>query len=123
MPLPAVAPSPAAPEGAPGIVPSAPSEVGLATWYGSAFAGRRTASGERFDPAAMTAAHRKLPIGTWGEVRRPDTGARVVVRVNDRGPWGDSRRIIDLSRAAADVLGVTKTGVLRVEVRVVATTP
>ena len=97
----------------------APDEVGLATWYGQAFAGRKTASGERFDPGAMTAAHRKLPFGTWVEVRRADTGSRVRVRVTDRGPWGDARRIIDLSRAAADLIGLTRDGVARVELRVV----
>src|ERR1700722_9756080 len=78
-----------------------PDEVGLATWYGSQFAGKKTANGERFDPRAMTAAHRHLPFGTWVDVRRPDTGRSVRVRINDRGPWGDSRRVIDLSRAAA----------------------
>ena len=103
-----------------GSVPHvAPDEVGLATWYGQAFAGRKTASGERFDPGAMTAAHRKLPFGTWVEVRRADTGSRVRVRVTDRGPWGDARRIIDLSRAAADLIGLTRDGVARVELRVV----
>ena len=98
---------------------SAPDEVGLATWYGQAFAGRKTASGERFDPSAMTAAHRKLPFGTWVEVRRRDTGSVVRVRITDRGPWGDNRRIIDLSRAAADVIGLTREGVTSVELRIV----
>jgi rare lipoprotein A len=101
-------------------VAEAPYEVGLATWYGAAFAGRRTANGERFDPTAMTAAHLKLPFGTWVEVRRPDNGKKVVVRITDRGPWGDSRRIIDLSRAAADVIDLTAAGVAKVELRVVA---
>jgi rare lipoprotein A len=96
-----------------------PDEVGIATWYGSQFAGKRTADGERFDPGAMTAAHRKLPFGTWVEVRRPDTGRSVRVRVNDRGPWGDARRVIDLSRAAARELGILGEGTVRVELRVV----
>jgi rare lipoprotein A len=96
-----------------------PDEVGIATWYGREFAGKRTASGERFDPDAMTAAHRKLPFGTWVEVRRPDTGRSVRVRVNDRGPWGDARRVIDLSRAAAKDLGMLGDGKVRVELRVV----
>jgi rare lipoprotein A len=96
-----------------------PDQVGIATWYGSQFAGRRTASGERFDPGAMTAAHRKLPFGTWVEVRRRDTGRSVRVRVNDRGPWGDDRRVIDLSRAAARELGILGEGKVQVELRVV----
>lgn len=95
-------------------------EVGLATWYGAALAGRRTASGERFDPSQMTAAHRELPFGTWVEVTRLDTGQSVRVRINDRGPFGHKDRIIDLSHAAAAQLGVVKAGVARVEVRVVA---
>jgi rare lipoprotein A len=66
----------------------------------------------------MTAAHRKLPLGTWVVVRRPDTGQTVRVRINDRGPFGDDRRVIDLSRAAADALGVTAMGVAPVEVYV-----
>jgi rare lipoprotein A len=94
-------------------------QVGYATWYGRAFAGRRTASGERFDPARMTAAHRTLPFGTWVEVTRVDTRASVRVRVTDRGPWGHEDRIIDLSQAAAARIGLTKVGMTRVEVRVV----
>jgi rare lipoprotein A len=94
-------------------------QTGLATWYGAALAGHKTASGERFDPAGMTAAHRTLPLGTWVEVTRPDTGRRVRVRINDRGPFGDSRRVIDLSRAAADALEMTRLGVVPVEIRVV----
>lgn len=97
-----------------------PDEVGMATWYGAAFAGRKTASGERFDPERLTAAHRKLPFGTWVEVRRIDTGRTVRVRINDRGPWGDARRIIDLSRRAAQDLDVVRDGVVRVELRVVS---
>lgn len=98
----------------------APDQVGLATWYGTSFAGKKTASGERFDPSAMTAAHRKLPFGTWVEVRRVDTGGVVRVRITDRGPWGDDRKIIDLSQAAADKLGVVSVGVAKVELRVVS---
>ena len=94
-------------------------QVGLATWYGGAFAGKKTASGERFDPTKYTAAHRTLKFGTWVEVRRPDTGRSVRVRINDRGPWGDDRRIIDLSRKAAEELDVVREGVSRVELRVV----
>lgn len=94
-------------------------QVGLATWYGAELAGHKTASGERFDPAGMTAAHRKLPLGTWVDVRRVDTGRSVRVRINDRGPWGDARKVIDLSRRAAEVLGMIKEGAVKVEVRVV----
>jgi rare lipoprotein A len=96
-----------------------PDEVGLATWYGAQFAGKKTANGERFDPAALTAAHRHLPFGTWVEVRRPDTGRSIRVRINDRGPWGDDRRVIDLSRAAAVQLDIVGMGVAPVEIRVV----
>ncbi len=96
-----------------------PDEVGMATWYGSQFAGKKTSNGERFDPSAMTAAHRKLPFGTWVEVRRRDTGRTVRVRINDRGPWGDARRVIDLSRAAASQLGILNEGKVQVELRVV----
>ena len=96
-----------------------PDEVGLATWYGAQFAGKKTASGERFDPRALTAAHRHLPFGTWVEVRRPDTGRSIRVRINDRGPWGDSRRVIDLSRAAAADLDIVGLGSAPVEIRIV----
>lgn len=94
-------------------------QEGYATWYGAAFAGRPTASGERFDPSQMTAAHRTLPFGTWVEVTRVDTGQSVRVRINDRGPFGHEDRIIDLSRGAADKLGLVKAGVARVQLRVV----
>ena len=95
-------------------------QTGLATWYGGAFAGKKTANGERFDPTKYTAAHRKLPFGTWVEVRRPDTGRTVRVRINDRGPFGDDKRIIDLSRKAAEDLDVVREGVSRVEHRVIS---
>jgi rare lipoprotein A len=106
--------TPAYPEGGP-----LPDQVGLATWYGPRFAGKPTSSGEPFDPRAMTAAHRKLPFGTWVDVRRPDTGLTVRVRINDRGPFGDDRRIIDLSEEAARELGILGAGVARVELYVV----
>jgi rare lipoprotein A len=110
-----------APAVAPGAPPSgAPDQVGLATWYGDALAGHRTASGEPFDPRAMTAAHRTLPLGTWVLVTRPDTGQTVRVRINDRGPFGDPRRVIDVSRAAAERLEMVRLGVARVEIRRVA---
>ncbi len=92
---------------------------GLATWYGGSFAGKKTANGEIFDPTKLTAAHRKLPFGTWVEVRRPETGRTVRVRINDRGPFGDERRVIDLSRKAAEELDLIRDGVAKVELRVV----
>lgn len=98
----------------------APDQIGIATWYGSAFAGKKTSNGERFDPTKMTAAHRKLPFGTWVEVRRPDTGRTVRVRINDRGPWGNESRVIDLSRKAAEQLDIVKEGTMRVEIRIVS---
>ena len=102
--------------------PAPRSEVqsGNATWYGAKLAGHSTASGEVFDPRHMTAAHRTLPFGTWVEVTCLDTGRRVRVRITDRGPFGHEDRIIDLSRAAADVLGFRRRGIARVELRVVA---
>lgn len=96
-----------------------PDQVGSATWYGAEFAGKPTANGERFDPSQMTAAHRTLPFGTWVEVRRVDTGRAVRVRINDRGPWGNAKRIIDVSRRAAEHLDLVRVGVARVELRVV----
>jgi rare lipoprotein A len=95
------------------------SQAGMATWYGDALAGHKTASGERFDPSAMTAAHRTLPIGTWVEVTRVDTGKRVRVRINDRGPFGKHDRVIDLSKGAAKRIDMLRAGVVRVELRVV----
>lgn len=95
-------------------------QVGLASWYGSEFAGKRTANGETFDPRLFTGAHKQLPFGTWVEVRRLDTGRTVRVRINDRGPNGRAAaRVIDLSRRAAEDLDLVRTGVTRVEVRVV----
>jgi rare lipoprotein A len=94
-------------------------QVGYATWYGGRLAGHKTASGERFDPSQMTAAHRTLPFGTWVEVKRLDTGQSVRVRITDRGPFGDDERIIDLARAAAAKIDLIKAGLTKVEVRVV----
>jgi rare lipoprotein A len=94
-------------------------DEGIATWYGNEFAGRKTASGERFDPSAMTAAHRTLRFGTWVEVTRVDDGRTVRVRITDRGPFGHEGRIIDLSRAAAEKLGIVRAGVAKVKLRIV----
>ena len=83
---------------------------GLASWYGGKFHGRRTASGERFDMNELTAAHPSLPFGTRLRVRNPRNGREVEVRINDRGPF-TGKRIIDLSRAAADAIGLIQVGV------------
>ncbi|CAN7238724.1 septal ring lytic transglycosylase RlpA family protein [Phenylobacterium sp. LjRoot219] len=93
-------------------------QVGFASWYGRAFAGRRTASGERFDPNDMTAAHRTLPLGTIARVTNTETGHWVHVEVNDRGPYAHGR-ILDLSRQAAARLGMVNDGVARVKVQAV----
>lgn len=96
-------------------------EEGWASWYGSEVAGRRTASGEVFDPGRESAAHRTLPLPTWVEVTNLENGRALVVRVNDRGPFADpDRRIIDLSRAAAERLGLIGPGTARVRVRAVS---
>jgi rare lipoprotein A len=82
---------------------------GLASWYGPRFHGRRTASGERFDMHALTAAHPTLPFGTVVRVEVPQEGRSVDVRINDRGPH-IKQRVIDLSRAAARALGMLDPG-------------
>lgn len=92
-------------------------ETGLATWYGPGFGHQRTASGERFDPGALTAAHRTLPFGTRVRVTNLENGRHVVVRINDRGPWRKDR-VLDLSRAAARKLGFLDDGVARVRLEV-----
>jgi peptidoglycan lytic transglycosylase len=86
-------------------VSARPLQRGQASWYGSFHEGRRTANGETFRSAAMTAAHRTLPFGTRVRVTREGTGRSVVVRINDRGPFVKGR-IIDLSRAAAQAIGI-----------------
>lgn len=96
-----------------------PIEGGVASYYGKRFHGRRTASGERFDMHAMTAAHRTLPFGTLVEVTNPQNGETVTVRINDRGPF-HSDRVIDVSRAAATKLGLIGRGHGTVELALVA---
>ena len=90
-------------------------EAGMASWYGSAFQGRRTASGERFDMNQLTAAHKTLPLGTVVQVRNPLNGKTVDVTINDRGPFIKGR-VIDLSYRAALALGIVQAGRLPVEV-------
>ena len=92
---------------------------GVASWYGQDFHGLATSSGETYDMHAMTAAHTTLPLPTWVEVTNLANGKRVVVKVNDRGPFVDNR-LIDLSYAAATALDMVGTGTTRVEVRAVA---
>jgi rare lipoprotein A len=91
---------------------------GLATWYGDEQHGGPTASGERFNKNKMTAAHRKLRFGTRVRVTNKKNGRSVEVRINDRGPYGSSRRIIDVSEAAARRLGMIDAGVVPVIVEV-----
>ena len=91
-------------------------QEGRASYYSNRLAGHRTASGEPYEPTALTAAHRTLPLGSFIDVARPD-GRHVVVRVNDRGPYGHGR-ILDLSRRAASQIGMIRDGVAEVAVRV-----
>ncbi len=91
---------------------------GMAGWYGQEFAGRTTANGEIFDPLIMTAAHRSLPFGTVIDVKNSKTGATVRVRVNDRGPY-IGNRLIDLSYAAAQQIGIVDSGGGEVDIAVV----
>ncbi len=90
--------------------------VGIASWYGTLFHNRKTSNGERYDMLAMTAAHRNLPLPTYVQVTNLENGHRVIVKVNDRGPFAPNR-IIDLSYAAARKLHMTGRGTALVEVR------
>ncbi len=95
--------------------------IGEASWYGSYEQGRATASGERFDKRRVSAAHPTLPLPSYVEVTRLDTGQRMIVRINDRGPYARDR-IIDLSREAAHDLGIDRAGHALVRVRRVTPT-
>ncbi|UAK23572.1 septal ring lytic transglycosylase RlpA family protein [Sphingomonas nostoxanthinifaciens] len=90
--------------------------LGFASWYGGE-SGNRTANGERFRPDWITAAHTTLPLPTYVEVTALDTGRRIIVRINDRGPFVRGPRILDLSRGAAEQLGVRAKGMAAVRVR------
>lgn len=102
---------------APFITPQG-TEIGVSSWYGPGFHGQLTASGEVYDQDAMTAAHRTLPLGTWVEVRNLANGRVATVRVNDRGPYKVGR-VLDLSYAAAQQLGMVGPGTADVEIRLV----
>ena len=91
---------------------------GVASWYGKRFHGQKTASGERYDMYAMTAAHPILPIPSYARVTSVRTGKQVIVRINDRGPF-HSDRVIDLSYAAAYRLGLIGTGSGEVEIEAI----
>jgi rare lipoprotein A len=97
-------------------------ESGKLAWYGKKFAGRKTASGERFNPEAMTMAHKTLPFGTRVKVTNPANKKSVTVRVNDRGPT-QADRVGDVSLAAARQLGMIKPGVIDAELTVVGAAP
>jgi rare lipoprotein A len=92
---------------------------GVASWYGTKFHGKRTSSGEAYDMYAMTAAHKTLPIPAYAEVTNLDNGKRIIVKINDRGPFVKDR-LIDLSYVAARKLGITANGTGRVEVRTIS---
>ena len=97
-------------------------QIGIASWYGDAFNGKPTADGEIFDTQAYTAAHKTLPLPSIVEVTNLDNGRSMQLRLNDRGPFvGD--RLIDLSKGAADKLGVLRPGLARVRVRYIGPAP
>lgn len=87
---------------------------GMASYYGAELAGNRTASGERFNPSQLTAAHRTLPFGSMVRVTNISNGDSVIVRINDRGPFSH-RRVIDVSHAAAREIGMHRSGTARVK--------
>lgn len=95
-------------------------QIGSASWYGKAFQGKPTASGESYDMYAYTAAHRNLPLGTWVRVTNLRNGKSLIVKVNDRGPFVDmGNRIMDVSYAAARMLEFSGQGITRVKLEVV----
>ena len=90
-------------------------QTGVASWYGGSFHGRKTANGERFNMNTLTAAHKSLPLVTYAKVINLENNKSVVVKINDRGPF-HGNRIIDLSRAAAQKLGMIHKGTTKVQV-------
>jgi rare lipoprotein A len=117
---------PAAPVSAPSIAPAAKPaatvESGKLAWYGRKFAGHRTASGEAFNPDALTMAHKTLPFGTRVKVTNTKNKKNVTLRVNDRGPT-QADRVGDVSLAAARQLGMVRSGVIDADLEVVAAAP
>jgi len=93
-------------------------ERGVASWYGPGFHGNKTANGERYDMHKLTAAHRTLPLGSIAVVRSASTGRQVTVRINDRGPFAKGR-VLDLSLAGAEAIGMTGNGTDQIELQVV----
>jgi len=93
-------------------------ERGMASWYGPGFHGNKTANGERYDMHKLTAAHRTLPLGSIAVVRSATTGKEVTVRINDRGPFAKGR-VLDLSYAGAQTLGIVGHGTDQIELRVI----
>jgi rare lipoprotein A len=89
---------------------------GMASYYGRELAGNRTASGERFNPDELTAAHRTLAFGSKVRVTNMANGESVIVRINDRGPFGGHKRVIDVSHAAAKEIGLHRSGTARVSI-------
>ena len=109
-------PPPEPPSSAPSDAPSF-IQTGLASWYGRDFQRKHTASGERYDMHDLTAAHRSLPLETIVRVTNLTNNRSVLVRINDRGPFSRGR-IIDVSRSAAELLGMMKAGVVPVRIEV-----
>lgn len=94
-------------------------QEGYASYYANSLAGNRTASGDRYDPRQLTAAHRKLPFGTRLRVSRTDIASPVVcVTVNDRGPFAGRRRVIDLSRRSAEAIDMISAGVVPIRIEI-----
>lgn len=93
-------------------------ERGVASWYGPGFHGNKTANGERYDMHKLTAAHRTLPLGSIAVVRSISTGRKVTVRINDRGPFARGR-VLDLSLAGAEAIGMIGNGTDQIELQVV----
>jgi rare lipoprotein A len=115
-------PPPAVTTGPPPQPTKRPANVVKASWYGAEFAGRATTSGERFDPNRMTAASKTLPLGSVVKVENPRNGRSVTVRINDCGPYVRGRSL-DLSKRAAQKIGMTHEGTARVKLTTLETPP
>ena len=94
-------------------------QVGLASWYGNDFHGRKTASGEKYDMHELTAAHKTLPIPCYARVTNQENGKSVIVKINDRGPFHSSR-ILDVSKSAAAQLGMLQKGTIKIKLEVIS---